>query len=89
MAFPLPSLWRNLPHFVLCVIFVMHPLCSHLLVVGMPWGRDAAWECLLGCASCLGFKAQSRGWLRLGRVNLQPSFQVGRKVGKSGLIEMQ
>lgn len=79
MAFPSPSLWKHLSRFVSCVILGMHPVCSHLSVLGMLWRRDAGWRvpalCYLGQTSCLGLEAQPRGLAEVRSVSLQPPFQ--------------
>lgn len=78
MASPSSSLWRNLSHFVLCVLSGMHPLCGHLSVSGSPWRRDAD-----GRVLALLFWGVLRAWdagpspglAEASGVSLQPSFQ--------------
>lgn len=79
MASPWSSLWRNLSHFVLCVIFGMHPLCHHLPVFGMPRRRDAGGRALALRLFDLGGVLHAWGPVQelaeARSVNLQLSFQ--------------
>lgn len=71
--------WRNLSHFVLCVIFGMHPLGSHLPLFGMPLRRDAGGRALTllfgGVLYAWGSGHPVQGLAEARSVNLQPSFQ--------------
>jgi hypothetical protein len=79
MASPSSSLWRNLSHFVSCIIFGMHPLCSRLPLFGMPLRRDAGGRALTllfgGVLHAWGSGHSVQGLAEARSVNLQPSFQ--------------